>query len=153
MSVALAAPGAVLFACNLNRVRSPMAWGLMRRLHGDRVFVDSCGLRKGDGDLADPFVAAVMDEVGVDLSGHVPKTFDDLEDDSFDVVISLSPQAHHRAGEMARRRAVEVEYWPTLDPTLAMGARESVLEAYRAVRDAIDAKIRDRFPRARTFGG
>ncbi len=151
MNVASAA--AVLFACNLNRVRSPMAAGLMRRLHGDRIFVDSCGLRRGEAELADPFVAAVMDELGVDLAGHSPKSFDELEDESFDVVISLTPEAHHRAGELARRRSIDIEYWPTMDPTLVMGGRESVLESYRAVRNALDERIHARFPRARTFGG
>ena len=138
-------PGAVLFACGLNRVRSPMAAGLMRRLHGGRVFVDSCGLRADADTLADPFVLAVMDEAGVDLSGHQPKRFDELIDDSFDVIVSLSPEAHHRA--------VELEYWPTLDPTLASGSRESVLASYRQVRDALEARIRMRFPALRTLGG
>jgi len=151
--VNVAAPAAVLFACNLNRVRSPMAEGLMRRLHGDAIFVDSCGLRRGEGDLPDPFMMAAMDELGVDLTSHVPKSFDELEDGSFDVVVSLTPEAHHRAVEMARRHAVDIEYWPTMDPTLAMGARDTVLDAYRAVRDALDARIRLRFARARTFGG
>ncbi|MGA2952961.1 MAG: low molecular weight phosphatase family protein [Caulobacteraceae bacterium] len=146
-------PGAVLFACGLNRVRSPMAAGLMRRLHGGRVFVDSCGLRADADTLADPFVLAVMDEAGVDLSGHQPKRFDELIDDSFDVIVSLSPEAHHRAVEFARTRAVELEYWPTLDPTLASGSRESVLASYRQVRDALEARIRMRFPALRTFGG
>lgn len=146
-------PGAVLFACNLNRVRSPMAEGLMRRLHGDLVYVESCGLRAYLDDRADPFSAAVMDEVGVDITGHHCRTFDDLEADSFDAVISLTPEAHHRAVELARGRAVEIEYWPTLDPTLAAGGRETILEAYRAVRDGLDARIRNRFPRMRTFGG
>ena len=151
-------PGAVLFACNLNRVRSPMAEGLMRRVFGARVFVDSCGLRarrgRGDDDgSADPFVLAVMDEIGVDLTMHLPKNFDDLEDASFDAVISLTPEAHHRAIELSRHRAVELEYWPTQDPTLASGARESVLDAYRAVRDGLEARIRARFGQARTFGG
>ncbi len=151
-------PGAVLFACNLNRVRSPMAEGVMRRLFGARVFVDSCGLRAGrgrgaDNGMADPFVLAVMDEMGVDMSGHRPKNFDDLEDASFDVVISLTPEAHHRAVELTRHRAVELEYWPTQDPTLVTGARDTTLEAYRAVRDGLEARIRDRFGQARTFGG
>jgi len=147
------APAAVLFACNLNRVRSPMAEGLMRRLHGDRVFVDSCGLRRSDGELPDPFLLAVMDEAGVDLADHRPKSFDDLDDGSFDIVISLTPQAHHRAVELARGRAVDIEYWPTQDPTLALGARDDVIGAYRAVRDALEERIRDRFPLPRTFGG
>ncbi|MGI9169066.1 MAG: low molecular weight phosphatase family protein [Caulobacteraceae bacterium] len=146
-------PGAVLFACNLNRVRSPMAEGLMKRRSGDRIFVESCGLRGGDDDQVDPFAAAVMDEIGVDLAAHRPRTFEDVEADSFDVVISLTPQAHHRAGELARGRSVEIEFWPTLDPTLAMGARDTVLEAYRAVRDSLEAKIARRFPGAGTFGG
>jgi protein-tyrosine-phosphatase len=147
------APDSVLFACGLNRIRSPMAAELMRRLHGARVFVDSCGLRADPEALPDPFVAAVMDEVGVDLAGHAPKTFDDLEDESFDVIVSLSPEAHHRAIEFARGRDVELEYWPTLDPTLTTGSRETVLAAYRSTRDALEAHIRTRFGLARTFGG
>lgn len=146
-------PGAVLFACNLNRVRSPMAEGLMKRLFGSRVFVDSCGLRAQDDGLPDPFALSAMDEMGIDLTDHRPKRFDDLEDQSFDLVISLTPEAHHRAVELTRRRAVEAEFWPTLDPTLAGGSRETVLDAYRAVRDALEARIRARFGSVRTFGG
>jgi protein-tyrosine-phosphatase len=151
-------PGAVLFACNFNRVRSPMAEGLMKRLYGARVFVDSVGLRartagwEGAADV-DPFTVSVMDELGVDLTGHRPKTFDDLEDQSFDLVISLTPEAHHRAVEMTRGRATDVEYWPTFDPTLAGGARAQVLSAYREVRDALEARLRARFGPIRTFGG
>ena len=146
-------PGAVLFACNLNRVRSPMAAGLMRRFFGARVFVDSCGLRHDAESLPDPFAVAAMDELGIDLTGHRSKTFDDLEDLSFDAVISLTPEAQHRAVELARQRAVEIEYWPTLDPTLTEGSRDAVLEAYRGVRDGLQARIFARFPQMRTFGG
>src|ERR1700744_4791587 len=122
-------PGAVLFAFNPNRVRSPIAEGLMKLMFGDRVYVDSCGLRRDADDEPDPFAVAVMDELGADLSGHHAKTFDQLEDDSFDLVISLTPEAQHRAVELSRHRAVEIEYWPTLDPTLTMGSREAVLGA------------------------
>ena len=147
-------PGAVLFACNFNRVRSPMAEALMRMIHGDRVFVDSVGLRREVGEKeVDPFAAAVIDEVGGDLTGFKPKTFDDLEDESFDLVISLTPEAQHRAVELARGRAVDIEYWPTLDPTLAEGTREQRLEAYRQVRDDLARRIRERFGEASTFGG
>ena len=145
--------GPVLFACGLNRIRSPMAAGLMRRLHGPAVFVDSCGVRVDPEAYADPFVAAVMDEVGIDLRDHQSKAFDDLEDEFFDVIVSLSPEAHHRAIDFAHGRAVEIEYWPTFDPTLADGSRDAVLAAYRGVRDALDARIRERFPVGRTFGG
>ena len=146
-------PGAVLFACTLNRVRSPMAEGLMKRLYGTRVFVDSCGLHADPADLADPFVVAVMDEIGVDVSGHRAKSFDDLEDGSFDLVVSLSPEAQHRAVELARGRAVDIEYWPTLDPTLIVGTRETMLAGYREVRDQLEARLLQRFGPVRTFGG
>ncbi len=151
-------PGAVLFCCNLNRVRSPMAEGLMKLWFGQAVYVDSCGLHTGTrrDDLpfaADFFAVAVMDELGGDLSRHRPKNFNDLEDDSFDLVISLSPEAHHRAGEMARGRAIDVEYWPILDPTLVSGQRDVMLQAYRDVRDGLEKRIRARFGEVRTFGG
>jgi len=141
-------PGAVLFACNFNRVRSPMAEALLKRALGDRIFVDSCGLRTDDGldaQSVDPFVEAVMAELSCDLGDHRPKTFDELEDDSFDLIVSLTPEAQHRAVELTRGRAAEIEYWPTLDPTLAEGSREARLAAYREVRDALAAKIAERF--------
>jgi protein-tyrosine-phosphatase len=146
-------PGAVLFACNHNRVRSPMAEGLMKLMFGDRVYVDSCGLRPDEDDETDPFAVAVMDELGADMSRHRAKSFEALEDDSFDLVISLTPEAQHRAVELTRHRAVELEYWPTLDPTLTMGSREAVLEAYRQTRDGLAARIRQRFGKPATFGG
>jgi protein-tyrosine-phosphatase len=149
-------PGAVLFACNLNQVRSPMAEALLKRLVGDRVYVDSCGLRlpamthddARDEDVdagVDPFVRAVMAELGCDVARHRPKTFDELEDSSFDLVVSLTPEAQHRAVELARGRAADIEYWPTFDPTLIDGSREARLEAYRAVRDALADRIAKRF--------
>ncbi|HEY1930027.1 MAG TPA: low molecular weight phosphatase family protein [Caulobacteraceae bacterium] len=151
-------PDAVLFACNYNRVRSPMAAALMHRLYGSSVFVDSVGVRLppaawGPDELADPFAVAVMDELGVDLAVHRSRTFDDLEDESFDLVVSLTPEAHHRALELTRLRATEVEYWPTLDPTQATGSRPIVLEAYREVRDGLQSRLIARFGPVRTFGG
>ena len=144
-------PDAVLFACNLNRVRSPMAAALLRHRLGARVFVDSCGLKPADE--VDPFAAAVMAEVGLDVSGHRPKGFDELEDDSFDLVISLTPEAHHRAVELARRRAVDLEYWPVHDPTLEGGSREQRLAAYRNLRQELGRRLDARFPRLQGFGG
>jgi len=146
-------PAAVLFACNLNFVRSPMAEGLLKRLAGHRIFVDSCGLKPvpalgGEDEPpmhVDPFAAEVMAELGCDLTDHRPKTFEGLEDSSFDLVISLTPEAQHRAVEMARGRAAEIEYWPTFDPTLADGSRDARLAAYREVRDTLAARIAERF--------
>jgi protein-tyrosine-phosphatase len=143
-------PAAVLFACNLNRVRSPMAEALLKRLVGQGIFVDSCGLRRPEPVLdddtgIDPFAELVMAELDCDLGRHQAKTFDDLTDGSFDLVVSLTPEAQHRAVEMARGRAVEIEYWPTFDPTLAEGSRETRLAAYREVRDQLAARIAERF--------
>ena len=144
------APAAVLFACNLNRVRSPMAEALLKRLVGDRVYVDSCGLRYPPFDPEvetgiDPFVEAVMSEIGCDLSRHRVKTFEELTDGSFDLIVSLTPECEQRAAEMARRRSAEVEYWPIPDPTLVDGSREARLAAYREVRDELSRRIAERF--------
>jgi protein-tyrosine phosphatase len=136
-------PSALLFACTFNTVRSPMAEALMKRLHGDHVFIDSVGVRPG---RLDPFMVSVMDETGVDMKKHRPKTFDDLEDAYFDLVITLSPEAHHSALEMTRTMACDVEFWPTFDPTAVEGSREIMLDAYRGVRDKLQQRIVERFP-------
>jgi protein-tyrosine-phosphatase len=120
-----------------------MAEGILKLLHRRRVFVDSVGVRAGK---LDPFAVAVMDEIGIDIGGHRSKTFDDLEDTSFDLIVSLSPEAHHRALEMTRTVACEVEYWNTFDPSIVEDSRETRLEAYRQVRDTLMHRIRDRFP-------
>lgn len=146
-----ARPKAVLFACNLNRVRSPMAAALLRRRFGDAILSESCGLRPAEE--IDPLVVAVMDEIGLDLERHRPKGFDEVADIPFGLVVSLTPEAQHRAVEMARDRPVTIEYWPTMDPTLTEGSREQRLEAYRMVRDELDRRLAERFGRPSTFGG
>ena len=138
-------PSAVLFACTLNSVRSPMAEAILKHFHGQRIYVDSVGVRPEE---IDPFTIAVMDEIGIDLSRHRAKSFDDLEDTSYDLVISLSPEAQHKAVELTRTMACEVEYWPTYDATATEGAREARMEAYRDVRDQIMGRILERFPLA-----
>lgn len=138
-------PGSVLFCCSLNAIRSPMAEGLLKHLHGHQIFVDSAGVRT---DTVDPFAIAVMDEIGIDIKRHKPITFEELEDLeglNFDLIVTLSPPAHHKALELTRTLASEVEYWPTIDPTATEGNREQRLEAYRAVRDQLMAQIRERF--------
>jgi protein-tyrosine-phosphatase len=136
-------PSAVLFACTMNSVRSVMAEGIMKYLHGHHVYVDSAGARQGE---TDGFAIEVMDEIGIEIGKHKAKTFDDLEDSSFDVVISLSPEAQHKAVEMTRVMACEVEFWNTFDPTIIEGNREIRLDAYRQVRDQLMTKIKERFP-------
>jgi len=136
-------PGAVLFACSRNAVRSPMAAAILRHLSGGRIYVASAGVRAGE---CDPFVATVMEELGIDLSRHKPMSLEELDDTSFDLIVTLAPEAHHKALDLVRNYAVDVEYWPTLDPTLTSGNREQILAAYRAVREGLFAKIKRRFP-------
>jgi protein-tyrosine-phosphatase len=136
-------PGAVLFCCTMNSVRSPMAEAILKQIHGQRIFVDSVGVRAQE---IDGFVVAVMDEIGIDMAKHKSKTFDDLEDESFDLIISLSPEAQHKAVDMTRTMACDVEFWNTMDPSIVEGSREDRLEAYRAVRDGLMKRIRQRFP-------
>lgn len=135
-------PGAVLFACTLNAVRSPMAAALMRHLYGGFVYVESVGVRAGE---LDPMAVEVMDELGIEIGKHKPRSFEDLEDSSFDLIVTLSPEAHHKALNLTHTMAVDVEYWPMLDATAYEGSREQRLEAYRAVRDDLMQKIHDRF--------
>jgi len=138
-------PGAVLFACTMNSVRSPMAAAILRHLAGRRLYVESAGVKKAGSP--DPFAVAVMDEIGIDIAGHRPNTLQELHDTSFDLIVTLSPEAHHQALELTRTMAVEVEYWPTFDATMLVGhaSREQVLQAYRAVRDQLFQRIKRRF--------
>ena len=137
-AIARKRPQSVLFACTFNAIRSPMAEALARHAFGREAWFESTGLRPGE---LDPFAVAVMAELEIDISRHVPRTFDDLEDTSFDLIVSLSPEAHHRALEFTRSMAVEVVYWPTLEPTAVEGGRDAILAAYRGVRDSLDKRI------------
>ncbi|NLH80027.1 MAG: low molecular weight phosphatase family protein [Phyllobacteriaceae bacterium] len=134
-------PSSVLFMCGLNAVRSPMAEFLARRLFGKTVYIKSAGVRKGE---LDPFSVKAMEEVGLDISRHRPRTFEEIEDDNFDLIITLAPEAHHKALELTRTLAADVEYWPTPDPQLATGSRDQIMESYRAVRDGLENRIRYR---------
>jgi len=135
-------PDSVLFACSQNAIRSPMAEGLLKHLLGHRVYVDSVGVRAGE---ADPFAIVVMEEIGIDVSKHRSKSFDQLEDTSYDLIVSLSPEAQHRAVELTRTMACEVEFWRVLDPSLIEGSRETRLQAYREIRDQLLRRIKERF--------
>jgi len=121
-----------------------MGAGILRHLAGQRLYVESAGVRRGE---MDPFVVSVMDEIGIDVSQHKPQTLEDLNDTSFDLIVSLSPEAHHQALELTRTMAVEVEYWATFDATIMIGqgSRGQVLDAYRAVRDELFTRIKTRF--------
>ena len=132
----------VLFACNFNSVRSPIAEGLAKHLFGDSIHIESAGVRKGN---VDSFAVAVCAEINVDISQHRSQTFDDLDDTPFDLIISLTPEAQHRAVELTRTMAVELEYWPSMDPTGIYGSREIIIGALRQVRDQLLKRIEERF--------
>ena len=137
-------PSAILFSCTMNSIRSPMAEGIMKFLHGHQVYIDSAGVREGQ---IDGFTIAVMDEIGIDMSKHNSKTFDEMDDDFFDLVITLSPEAQHKAMELTRIMACEVEFWNTFDPSIIETEnREEKLKAYRMVRDQLMERIKARFP-------
>jgi protein-tyrosine-phosphatase len=137
-------PGSILFLCGLNAIRSPMAEQLARKIMPPTVYVASAGVRAGKRD---PFVDAILAESGLSLGSRQPRMLDDLDDASFDLIITLAPEAHHRALELTRSLAVDVEYWPTPDPTTSTGSREHILAAYRDVRDRLERRIADRFGR------
>ena len=134
-------PSSVLFACSMNAVRSPMAEAIARHLFGHEVYIASAGVRSGE---LDPFAVKAIEEIGLDISKHKPHTFEDLEDSNFDLVITLAPEAHHKALDMTRTMAMDVEYWPTPDPQLASGSRDQIMESYRAVRDGLMRRIKER---------
>jgi protein-tyrosine-phosphatase len=142
-------PQAVLFACGLNSVRSPMAAAMLKQMLGTSLYVGSAGVRKGE---LDAFAVSAMEEAGIDIHAHRPMTFEELEDLeglNFDLIVTLSPEAHHKALELTRTLAADVEYWPTADPTAIEGSREQRMNAYREVRDQLLQRIRARFIPAR----
>ena len=118
-----------------------MAAALAESLYPGRFYLGTAGIAPGERD---PFVDAVLREVGLDLGEHRPHTLEDLEDLNFDLAITLSPEAHHRALELTRAQAIEIEYWPTQDPTLAAGSREQILAAYRELRERLTSRLRER---------
>lgn len=135
-------PSSVLFACSQNSIRSPMAEALAKRLYGQTAYLDSVGVRATE---LDSFAVVVLDEIGIDLHTHRGKSFDDVEPSSFDLIVTLSPEAHHRALEFTRSASTDVEYWPIPDPSAVEGSREVRLDAFRRTRDMILARLKARF--------
>ena len=146
-------PQSVLFACGLNSVRSPMAASILHQMFPQALYVRSAGVKKGE---LDPFAVAVMAELGQDISTHKPTTFEELEDWeglNFDLIVTLSPEAHHKALDLTRTLAADVEYWPTFDPTGTEGNREQRRAAYRELCDTLLARIRRRFAKVSAASG
>lgn len=131
-------PRSLLFMCRMNAVRSPMAEAIARSVLPLGTYVASAGIRPGERD---PFVDAVLDEIGLSIERHAPRSLEELEDDYFDLIVTLAPEAHHAALELTRSNAVEVVYWPTPDPTVVTGTRDQILSAYRDVRNHLASLI------------
>ncbi|MBX9933870.1 MAG: low molecular weight phosphatase family protein [Methylobacterium sp.] len=136
----------VLFMCNFNAVRSLAAEAIARHYFGKSTYVQSAGVR--EGEPADPFMIAALEEIGIDASRHKPRTLEQLEEWeglNFDLIVTLAPEAHHAALELTRTNAVDVEYWPTSDPTILQEAsRDQRLDAYRDLRDGLIFRIKTR---------
>ncbi|MEL6570877.1 MAG: low molecular weight phosphatase family protein [Pseudomonadota bacterium] len=143
-----ALPQSVLFCCDHNAVRSPMAEGIMKKLYGMDCYIQSVGV-KNDLEI-DGFAVAVCAEIDVELSRHQSRSFDEMEDwgddlSSFDLVLALSPASQRRALDLTRVFHLEVEYWPILDPTGIGDSREAQLVKYRETRDQIMTKLVERW--------
>ena len=145
-------PQSILFCCDHNAVRSPMAEGIMKKFYGMETYVQSVGV-KNDLEI-DGFAIAVCQEIGVELSRHRSRSFDEMEEwgddlSSFDLIVSLSPASQRRALELTRVFHLSVDYWPIMDPTGLGETRETKLNAYRQTRDQIIAKLEQNWGPAR----
>jgi protein-tyrosine-phosphatase len=141
-------PQSVLFCCDHNSVRSPMAEGIMKKLYGTATYVQSAGV-KGELEV-DGFAIAVCQEIGVELSRHRTRSFDQMEEwgddlSSFDLIVALSPASQRRALDLTRHVHLEIDYWPILDPTGLGESREAKLGSYRQARDQILARLTEKF--------
>ena len=141
-------PSSVLFCCDHNAIRSPMAEGMMKKFYGRAAYVQSAGV-KNDMDV-DGFAIAVCDEVGVPLANHRSRSFEEMQDwgddlGQFDLIVALSPASQRMALEMTRHAHLDIEYWPIMDPPGLAEGRETKLAAYRQTRDQIEKRMLERF--------
>ena len=130
--------GAILFACNINAVRSAMAEAMIKATYPGKIFADSCGVSPGNPD---GFAIAVMEEIGINMNTHQPKSFDDLDSAFYDVIVSFSPEAHEAAVALTRSIDCETLYWPVDNLANLTGPRDERLRAYRHVRDIIQGNL------------
>ena len=141
-------PTSVLFCCDHNAIRSPMAEGMMKKFYGRRAYVQSAGVRN-DMEI-DGFAVAVAEEIGVTLSNHRTRSFEEMQDwgddlGGFDLIVALSPASQRMVLEMTRLYHLEIEYWPIMDPSGMAEGREAKLALYRQTRDQIRTRMLDRF--------
>ena len=134
----MAAPNSVLFICQMNMVRSPMAEGLLRKLYPEVQTVESCGLSQGE---ADQLVQSVMSEIGVDIKGHVPQTLNAFENREFDMVVAFTESAFNAAQAFFEKTDSEVLYWPLPNPEEGSLDVRAIMNNYRAMRDVIKNRL------------
>jgi len=135
-------PSSVLFVCNMNQIRSPIAEFLTRDIYGSKIYAQSAGIYIGDSD---PFMHSVMEERKIDSTSHEPESLEQLEDSFVDLVIMLTTQAKDACEDFFKGQSVTLEFWDTENPSIAVGNRQSVLAAYRQTRIELEDKIRKRF--------
>jgi protein-tyrosine-phosphatase len=133
----------LLFVCNYNSVRSPIAECLAKDIFGDRVFIDSIGIQEELLEI-NPFAISVMEEAGLILLNHKPKHFEDLNDTSFDLIICLSAEAEEKMKSLTRGYDIKIELWETDDPSGVKGNRENIMSAFREMRDELKTRIEER---------
>lgn len=143
-----ALPHSILFCCDHNAIRSPMAEGIMKKLYGQQTYVQSAGV-KNDMEI-DGFAVTVCEEIGVQLSNHRSRSFEEMQDwgddlGGFDLVVALSPASQRLALDMTRVYHLEIEYWPIMDPSGLAEGREAKLAMYRQTRDQIRSRMVARF--------
>lgn len=146
--MALSQPNSVLFCCDHNAVRSPMAEGIMKKLYGKSIYIQSAGV-KNDLEI-DGFAISVCAELGVELSRHQSRSFDEMQEwgddlSSYDLVVALSPASQRRVLDLTRLYHMDIEYWPIMDPTGLGEGREVRLKSYRQTRDQIYTQLLERF--------
>ena len=134
-------PKKILFACNMNSVRSPMAAALLRQAAGDRAIVDSAGVYEGG---LDPFVEIVMKDLGVSMEHHEPKAIADVDLSDVEAVVALTPEAAVEVRRYLPRESIE--FWDIENPSDERGGRDAIIAAYQRVRDQLAEKLRRRFP-------
>ena len=132
----------VLFICQLNSVRSPMAEGLLRKRLGDKINVKSCGLTPDDPN---DFMLSIMKEIGVDMSDHEPLGLEDVQDESFDRIIAFTADAKAGAEAVLGENSPEIELWAVPNPGEGSLDVRALLNNYRAIRSNIDARLSREF--------
>ena len=132
----------ILFVCNINSIRSPMAEAILKLWFNKKIFIDSCGIRNGK---IDHMAIEVMAEENFDLTNHSSKLFSDLESTYFDLIITFTNEAYSEVKSQTKTQDCEIEYIDIPGASQTTGNRQQRLDSYRQVRDLLIEKLKDRF--------